>query len=155
MVPPGESSWGKDCAKRTRFSRRVATLVAQAHERAAVDGGEDHVVTADVHRVRLVARLHVELPRRLRDLLEHELRIELHHGAVDVLPGLAELLDRLGEDELDAELGDDPPPAAVERLHGLAGEDLVARQGIDDHALSFSSPARPGMVVGLPISVSS
>ena len=31
-------------------------------------------------------------------------------------PAGAEVLDRLGEHELDAELGDDPPPAAVEEL---------------------------------------
>ena len=37
-----------------------------------------------------------------------------------------------------AELGDDPPPAAVERGHGLLGQDLVARHLVDQHGASSS-----------------
>src|SRR2546430_4555025 len=43
-----------------------------AHERAAVDGGEDHVLAADVDAALGVARLEVELRRRLRDLLQED-----------------------------------------------------------------------------------
>ena len=66
--------------------------------------------------LRRVARLELELARRLGDLLEDELGVEA--DAVLVLDDLArvrEQLDRLGEQELDPELGHDPPPAAVER----------------------------------------
>src|SRR5689334_7415978 len=163
IVPPGESSSGNACDSRTRFSksfivasrrtspsrangqphevlevvhRRLAAHVTLARERAAVDRGEDHVVAADVGCVLGVARLPLELARRLRHLLEHELGIEEHAVAVDhLLTGLAELLDGLVEQELDADLRDDPAPAAVQHGHGVLAEDLVARHGVDEHAL--------------------
>ena len=72
--------------------RRVPAHVALADERRPVDRAEHHVVAADVHGVGRVPGLHVELPRRLGHLLEHELRVEEDHLAVDLLPGLAEQL---------------------------------------------------------------
>ena len=84
-------------------------------------------------RVLGIARLHVELARRLRDLLEHEVRIELDEEPVDVLTRALELRRRLRHRELDPELGDDPPPAAVERRDGVLGEDLVARHPVHEH----------------------
>jgi hypothetical protein len=71
------------------------------------------VVASDVHGVLRVARLEIELGRRLRNLLEHELGIELDDRALDDLPGLAELRERVGEEELDPELADDAFPAAL------------------------------------------
>ena len=113
---------------------RVAADVALADERTPVDGSEDHVVAADVGRVGGVARLQLELPRRLGDLLEDELRVEPDTVLVlDDLPGVAQQLDRLREQELDPELGDDPPPAAVERLDRVLAEDLVARHLVVEH----------------------
>ena len=44
--------------------------------------------------------------------------------------------------ELDAELGDDAPPAAIERRHRVLRQDLVAGQLVLDHALSFRSGRR-------------
>ena len=115
--------------------RRVAPLGALAHERRAVDGREDHVVAADVRAALGVARLQLELARGLGDLLEDELRIELDQVvALDRLTGGAEQLDGLREQELDAELGHDPPPAAVERVDGVLAEDLVPRHCVDEHA---------------------
>ena len=151
IVPPGESSCGNACDEPDEVlevvHRRLAPLVSLAHERAAVDGREDHVVAADVHGALRVARLQVELARRLRDLLEDEVRVELDDRVLDLLAGLAEVLDRLREDELDPELADDPAPAAVERRHRVLREDLVARHRVDDHATSTSScrssPASP------------
>ena len=82
-----------------------------------------------------VARLQVELARRLGHLLEHELGVEDHAIlAVDLLAGGAEGLDRLVEQELDPDLGDDPPPAAVEHRHGVLAEDLVAGHRVDEHS---------------------
>ena len=78
------------------------------------------MVAADVHAALGVARLQVELARRLRDLLEDELGVELDEVlALDRLARRAEQLDRFGEQELDAQLGDDSPPAAVEGLHRI------------------------------------
>src|SRR5690348_17900683 len=54
--------------------RRIATLEPLADERAAVDGGEDHVLAADLHAPLRVARLQLELRRRLRHLLRSEER---------------------------------------------------------------------------------
>src|SRR5439155_17254670 len=113
--------------------------VPLAHERAAVDSREDHVVAADVHGALGVPGLEVELARCLRDLLEQEVRVEFDDRVLDLLARLAELLDRLWEDELDPELADDAAPAAVERRHRVLGEDLVARHRVDDHATSTSS----------------
>ena len=71
---------------------------------------------------------------RLRDLLEDEVGVEADAVlALDDLAGGAQDLDRLGQQELDAELADDPPPAAIEHLHRVLAEDLVARQCIDEH----------------------
>ena len=84
----------------------------------------------------------VELARRLGDLLEHELGVEEDLLALDLLARRAEVLDRLGEHELDAQLGDDPPPAAVEDVHRLLAEDLVAGHLVDVHAAPVLDDAR-------------
>ena len=115
---------------------RVAALEPVADERAAVDRREDHVVAADVHAPLRVARLEVELPWRLRDLLEQEVGVELDALLRDVLPRQSEELERLVAQELDTELGDDSPPAPVERGDGLLGEDLVPRHPVDQHVAS-------------------
>ena len=93
-------------------------------------------VAADVHAALRVARLQVELARRLRDLLEDPVWVELHELPVDVLTGIAQGVDRLVVQEVDAELADDPAPAAVELLHRRVVEDLVARQLVDQHVPS-------------------
>ena len=68
----------------------VAADIALADERAPVDGGEHHVVAADVGGVGRVAGLELELARRLRDLLEDELGVEPDAVLVlDVWPALA------------------------------------------------------------------
>ncbi len=138
IVPPGESSSGKACDELHEVLEvghlRVAADVALADERTAVDRREHHVVAADVGVVGRVARLQLELARRLGDLLEDPLGVE--PDAVLVLhdlPRAAQELDRLGQQELDPELGDDPPPAAVERRHRVLGEDLVSGHAVDEH----------------------
>ena len=60
--------------------------------------------------LRRVARRDVELLRRLRDLREHELRVEEDGVVLDPLAGLAEQLQRTLGHELDADLGHEPPP---------------------------------------------
>ena len=94
----------------------------------------------------------VELARRLRDLLEDPVRVELDELALDLLARRLEVRERLVVEELDPELADDPPPAALELLHGRLVEDLVARHLVDQHARSppgvsrsraCSSPASP------------
>jgi hypothetical protein len=92
------------------------------------------VVAADVHGPVGVAGGEVELARRLGDLLEHELGVEEDLVVLDLLARGAEVLDRLWKHELDAELGDDPPPAAVEDAHRLLAQDLVAGHLVDVHA---------------------
>ena len=91
--------------------RPVAAHVAVADERRAVDGAEGHRVAADVHRVLGVAGLEVELARRLGHLLEHEVGVEEDRVALDLLPGLAEQVERPLVHELDADLGHQPAPA--------------------------------------------
>ena len=93
------------------------------------------MVAPDVDRMLRVPRLDVELARRLRHLLEHEVGIELDQVAVDLLAGRRERVHGLREQELDPELGDDPPPAAVERRNGVLGEDLVARHPVHEQLL--------------------
>ena len=114
--------------------RRLAPLDALAHERAAVDGAERHVLAADVDVPLGVPRLQLELARRLGDLLEDPVRVELHELALDLLPGGLERRERLGVQEVDAELADDPAPAAVELGHRSLVEDLVPRHLVDQHA---------------------
>ena len=87
ITPPAESSSGKRLRQHAQLAevgqRGVPAHVALADERRPVHRAEHHVVAADVHGVRRVAGLHVELPRRLGHLLEHELRVEADHLAVD------------------------------------------------------------------------
>ena len=128
----------------------VAALDAAPHEGRAVDAREHHVVAADVHVVGVVARLDVELPWRLGDLLQDEVGVEEDLLALDLLAGGTEQLDSLGLHELDAELADDAPPALVERGHRVRGEDLVAGHGVDEHGRSLSSPGERGPV-GAPV----
>ena len=96
--------------------------------------------------VRRVARLELELARRLGDLLEDELGVEADAVLVlDDLAGGAQQLDRLGQQELDPELGDDPPPAAVEHVHRVLAEDLVARHRVDEHGWLLAVVGRSGL----------
>ena len=97
--------------------RRLAALDPLAHERAPVHRSERHVPAADVDVVGRIAGLQVELTRRLRHLLEDPVGIELDELAFDLLPGGCERGDRLVVQEVDAELGDDAAPAAIELLH--------------------------------------
>jgi hypothetical protein len=113
--------------------RGVSAHRALADERRPVHRGERHVVAADVDRVLGVPGLHVELPRRLRHLLEQEVGVELDQVAVDLLTGLREGVHRLRKQKLDPELGDDPAPAAVEGRHRLLRENLVARHPVHEH----------------------
>ena len=112
---------------------RVAADVALADEGAAVDRREHHVVPADVRGVGGIAGLELELARRLGDLLEDELGVEA--DAVLVLDDLARFLQQvhcLGEQELDPDLGYEPPPAAIDHGHRVFAEDLVAGHGVDE-----------------------
>jgi hypothetical protein len=108
------------------------------------------VIAADVHVVGRIAGLHVELTGRLGHLLEHEFRVELHDVAVHLLAGLGEQLDRLRLRELDADLGDDPAPAAVEHRDRIGGEDLVPRHRVDEHRFSPCFRESAGRVLGAP-----
>jgi hypothetical protein len=116
--------------------RGLAALEALAHERAAVHGAERHVVAADVDRTLRVPGLEVELARRLADLLQDPVRIEADELPVDLLPCIAQDLDRLVVEEVDAELGDDAAPPALQLVHGRLVEDLEPRQLVDDHGVS-------------------
>jgi hypothetical protein len=122
------------------FHRGIAAYVALAEERRAVDAAERHRVAADVHRVLRVAGLYVELARRLGDLFEYEVRVELHAVVLDGLPGLAEQRERLVGHELDTDLGDDPAPALVEHPQRVGGQDLVPRHGVAEHPTSRTRP---------------
>ncbi len=114
---------------------RVAADVALADERTPVDRREHHVVAADVRGIGGVARLQLELPRRLGDLLEDELGVEADPVLVlDDLSGAAQQLDRLWQQELDPELGHDPSPAPVERRDRVLAEDLVARHLVHEQS---------------------
>ncbi len=84
------------------------------------------MVPADVDAALGVARLEVELGRRLRHLLEDPVGVEADQLAVHLLAGALEDLDRLGVQELDPELADDAPPAAFELGDGGLVEDFVA-----------------------------
>src|SRR4051812_24622089 len=117
----------------------VATAVAVTDERTAVDRREDHVVATDVNRPLGVPRLEVELGRGLRQLLHHELRVEPYELAVHTLACRAEEVERLLAVELDPDLGDETPPAAIEDRHRLLGEDLVAGHPVDEHVASVDA----------------
>src|SRR5581483_382509 len=134
----------------------LAAFESLAHERAAVDRAERHVVPADVNRVLRVSRLEVELARSLRDLLENPVRVELDELPVDLLAGCFEqrdaLLVRLRRAEVDAELADDAAPAALELLHRRLVEDLVARHLVDQQTASFSSCSRARSKPASPVS---
>src|SRR5205814_2908980 len=102
------------------------------------------VVAVDRQRVLGVARLQRELGRRLRDLLDDPVGVELHELALDLLAGLFEVLERLRVEELDPELADDAAPAALQLRQRELVEDLVPRQLVLQHvpsrtSMSFSS----------------
>ena len=118
--------------------RRVAAYGALADERRAVDGAERHRVAADVDVVVVVARLDVELARRLRDLREHELGIEEDLVLLDPLPGLTEQGEGAVVHELHADLAHQASPPGVQLRHRVFREHLVARHAVAEHASSVS-----------------
>ena len=118
ITPPAESMrverLGEPGEVAEVVHRRVAAHVAVADEGRAVDAAEGHRVAADVHGVGRVAGLDVELARRLGDLLEQEVGVEEDVVVLDPLAGRAEQVERPVGQELDADLGDQPPPALVQ-----------------------------------------
>jgi hypothetical protein len=115
------------------LERGVPSDLTFPHEWRPVHGAENHLVAADVHVVGRVPRLHVEFGRRLGDLLEHEFGVQLDDISVDLLASFAEQLDSLWLGELDADLGDDPPPALVKDGDRVRGQDLVTRHLVAEH----------------------
>ena len=85
------------------------------------------MVPADVDGALGVARLEVELRRRLRDLFEDPVGIEADELAFDFLAGALEDLECVGVEELDPELAHDAAPAAFQLGQSSLVEDLVAR----------------------------
>src|ERR1043166_5514596 len=90
ITPPAESSCGNAWASMAslRKSPSVAsrpTAPPPGGERRAGARAKPHLAPADMNGVGRVAGLHVELPRRLRHLLEHELRVEFHHVVLHLL----------------------------------------------------------------------
>src|SRR5205085_4302616 len=73
--------------------------------------------------------------------------VEADELAVHILAGFAQVLERIGVQELDPELADDAPPAALELGQGGLVEDLVARQVVDQHSSLSSSRSNPSMPV--------
>jgi hypothetical protein len=116
------------------------------------------VIAADVRRVGGVARLELELAGSLGDLLEDEVGIEPDSVLVlERLAGLDEHVDRLGEKELDPDLGHQPAPAAIDDVHRLFAEDLVAGHRVHEQGglLAFGGwgSAAPGWGVDLAASI--
>ena len=110
------------------------------------------MVPADLDAALGVPGLQHEGGGRIPDLLEDPVGVELDELAVDLLSGLLEVVERLRMEELDAELADDPPPAALQLLDRGLVEDLVPRHLVDQHVPSrtlmsfsnaFSRPVSP------------
>ena len=72
----------------------------------------------------------------LATCFEHEVRVEEDGVLLDLLPGLAEQVQRPVGHELHADLADQPPPAPVQGGHRVLGEDLVARHRVAEHHAS-------------------
>jgi hypothetical protein len=81
-----------------------------------------------------VARLYVELARRLGDLLEDPLGVQEHGLSLDALAGRAEQVQRPVAVELHTDLGDQPTPAGVQLGHRVLGEDLVPGHLVAKHS---------------------
>ena len=91
------------------------------------------MVPSDMHCVLRVASLHVELPRCLGNLFENEIRIKPDSLTLDDLPRLTEQLDRLGLDELHADLGHDAAPPVVDGVDRIGSKELVPGHLVDEH----------------------
>ena len=109
--------------------RAVAAPTGQiADERRAVRRRQHHVVAADLHRLRRVARQLGELARRGRAQRPHVTGVEVNGDAVDRGAGVAEQLQRLGVvADLDAHLGEHPVGLGLDQRQALLAEQLVRR----------------------------
>ena len=153
IVPPGESSSGRSATSLTRFSKS-AILASRRVSPSRMNGqpytGANTMWSPPMCAVLLgVARLQLELARGLGHLLEDELGVEADAVLVlDDLTGASQQVDRLGEEELDPDLGDEPPPAAIDHGHRVFAEDLVAGHRVDEQGwlLAFGG----GIWVGGP-----
>ena len=140
IVPPGESSSGKACDRRTRFSKSsiVASrrVVALAHERAAVDRGEGHVLAAEVD----ASARGCAPAGRTRAAPWPPARARTRGRGSRDLPSTtcwpaARNASTASSSRNSIPISvDDPPPAAVEDRHGVLAEDLVARHRVDEHS---------------------
>ena len=82
---------------------------------------------------RLGLRSAARTARRLADLLEHQRGVELTTSSSTRWPRRAEQLEHALVLELDADLGDEPLPAALERDQARLGEDLDGGESAFEH----------------------
>ena len=101
------------------------------------------MIAADVHVMRMVSRLHIELTGSLGNLLQHELRVQEDLVLLDLLSRGTEEVKGLLLHELDAELGEDPFPATIQGRDGVLGEDLVPGHSIDEHGCTSRRGTAP------------
>ena len=120
--------------------RRVAADVALADERAAVDRREDHVVAADVDAS---ARGCAPAMSNSRGALATCSRMNsgskrTRFSSSTICPAARRSLDApRGAGTRCPSSDDDPPPAAVEHLHRVLAEDLVAGHRVDEHSCAL------------------
>ena len=107
--------------------RRVSPDAGLAHEGRALTRAEGHAIGGELQAATLAPAAQHERARCLPHLLEHPLGIELHDVVLDVLAGRAEAVEHALVLELDADLGDQALPAALERDEAGLGEQLEGR----------------------------
>ena len=145
IVPPGVSSCGNACDSRTRFSK--SAYVASRRSRPSRTNGQPYtapnamclppmwIVCAGLRAWRSNSRGAFATCSRIQS------GSSLTSWPSTFWPAASSsgdrLLVRLRRAEVDAELADDAPPAALELLHGRLVEDLVARHLVDQQAVDL------------------
>ena len=146
IVPPGESSCGNACASRTRFSKSHTSRRAARAPRARTGSRRRRRRPCACRRSCTVRSGFRACRSNSAGAFATCSRIQSGSSFTSspstFCPACSKYVERLGVQELDPELADDPAPAALELRQRELVEDLVPRHVVDQHASSWRSMSR-------------
>ena len=124
------------------FKSSITALTQVAHKRRTVNASKNHVVATDDYVLLWVACLQSEFTRRLCNLLQNPIRIELNVVAFNFLSSCAEKIQSALVHKLDTHFGNNASPTLIQDCHGILRKNFITWALVLEHKglLLFSYP---------------